>query len=138
MADLALTADYVRVTKEDCCEIHKGLASSAITVGQPVYIVTATGKYAPADANGSAPLNTVRGIALNTAAANGAVDVLVRGFLYGFTLTGVDYGAQVFVSDTAGSLADAAGTASLPVGRCVGIAEANGTLVKVLYVNINL
>jgi hypothetical protein len=137
MADLALTAAQVRVTKGNC-EVHTGIASAAITVGQPVYIVTATGKYAVADANGASPLNTVRGIALNTAAAGKAVDVLVRGFLYGFTLTAVDYGAQVFVSDTAGSLADAAGTASLPVGRCVGIPEANGTLVKAIYVNINL
>src|SRR5687768_13119804 len=137
MPDLALTADYVRVTKGNC-EVHTGIAAAAITVGQPVYIVTASGKYGVADANGSAPLNTCRGIALNTAAAGKAVDVLVRGFLYGFTLTGVDYGAQVFLSDTAGALADAAGSTEVAIGRCVGIAEANGTLVKVIYVNINL
>ena len=71
------------------------------------------------------------GICLTTKGAGETTSVLVRGEVYGFTLTGA-YFSAVFVSDTAGSLADAAGTMTVNVGKIVPINDPDMT--KVLYI----
>lgn len=130
MADITVTASQVAVVYPDKAEIVQMIASAAITAGQAVYIVAATGKAGVADANGSGT-QQFRGIALNAAAAGGGVSVLKQGHVYGFTLAG-NYDSLAYLSDTAGALADAAGTMTVNVGRVVALPNADAT--KVLYV----
>jgi hypothetical protein len=133
MADIALTAARVAVCfpNHPTTEIVNGVASVALTTGQVVYLVAATGRYALADANVAAA-GQVRGMALMGAGIGGAVSILKRGMVYGFTLTGLDYDAQVFLSNNAGNVADAAGGNNIKVGRVAPLTDADAT--KVLYV----
>ena len=131
MADIAVTAAQVAAVFPHSAEIYSFIATEAITAGQPVYFLS-TGKAGVADANASGK-QQVRGIALNGAAAGQAVDVLKRGHVAGFTLG--TYNTLAYLSDTAGSLADAAGTVSAPVGRIVALSDSN--LTKALYVDLS-
>jgi hypothetical protein len=114
MADLTLaTADTVNVDTLTVQQ-HTVLAGEAITAGAPVFLNTTTGYAWLADANDS---NTTKpyGIATKTVAAGEAVTVVRRGRLSGWSnLPG--YGAAVYVSNTVGTLADAAGSSSWQVG----------------------
>lgn len=109
-------------------EIHSYTAAAALTAGDPVYVNTA-GKVGEADANGAPPINTFRGIALQTVAAGQTVDVLITGYVQGYDLSGLAYDAAVYVSDSVGVLADAAGTATLLVGRVVPLNDPDKTKV---------
>jgi len=133
MADLTVTAAKVSPVYPINAEIHTYIASSAVTAGQAVYVVTSTGKVAPADAN-AANKQQVRGIALQGVAAGQAVDVLVRGHIYGYTLTSQSYDDPIYLSDTEGALADAAGTLTVPVGLVVALPDKD--LTKVVYIQI--
>jgi hypothetical protein len=116
MADMTLTtADKVNVGTLTVEQIT-GVAASAITAGSPVYIDT-NGKFAASDANVSTA-DAVFGIATRTVAAGEALTVVRRGLMDGWSNLPA-YGAAVYASDTAGSLADAAGTASIVVGYVV-------------------
>jgi len=130
MADITVTAAQVAVVYPEQAEIVQMIAAAAITAGQAVYTVASTGKAGIADANDSGK-EQFRGIALNAAAAGGGVSVLKKGHVYGFTLSG-NYDSAAYLSNTAGALADAAGTMTVNCGRVVGLPEANAT--KVLYV----
>ena len=129
MADITCTAAQVAPVFPDAAEIFDFVASETITAGQPVYI-TSAGKIGVGDANGSGT-DTFRGIALNGGGAGQAISVLKKGHIYGYTLSGA-YDSLVYVSNTAGSLADAAGGTSLIVGRVVPLSDSSYT--KVLYV----
>jgi hypothetical protein len=61
----------------------------------------------------------------------------VEGIMDGYAFTQA-YGAPIYVSDTVGTLADAAGTATLLVGHVTSAhAQSLGTAAdKLLYVNI--
>lgn len=128
MSDLTVTAAQVAVVYPAHAEIYPMEAAETITAGQALYIDT-NGKAALADGNGSGTLQFI-GIALNGGGAGQAIDVLVRGAVYGFTLTGVAYGAPAYMSNTAGALAD---SGSFIAGRVIPINN-TGTLTKVLYV----
>ncbi len=132
MADLTVTATKVAPVFPDQAEIRTYIAAVAVTAGQPVYI-NSSGKVALADANVGAAEH-FRGIALETVGAGQPVSILRRGEVYGFDLSGVAFDAQVFVSDTAGSLADAAGTTSLVAGRCQPLAD-SVNINKVLMID---
>jgi len=133
MTDIALTATQIATVYPQECEIYDFIAAASITAGQAVY-QTSAGKVGVADANGSGTTQ-LRGIALNAAGAGQAVSVLKRGHVYGYTISGLAYDAQVYLSDTAGKLADAPSTTTpVPVGRVVALPEAN--LTKVLFVNV--
>jgi hypothetical protein len=133
MADIALTAARVSPVNEFEYEAWTLLAGATITRGQAVAIDATTGKAAVADGSTGAA-NNVRGIALNGAAAGEAVTIMVHGSLYGFTLAG-NYDSAVYLSNTAGALADAAGDVSVVVGRVRPMHD-GATPTKVLYVNI--
>ena len=118
MADITRTKAKIGVVYPDKTEIDNGIAAAAIEAGQPVYI-DSDGKYNLADADAAAA-DQFRGIALQTVGAGQAVSVLVRGELYGYTLAGA-YDSAVYVSNSVGELADAAGGTSLLVGRVVAV-----------------
>ena len=132
MADITVTAANVGVVDPIKSTIKSFIAAETITKGQAVYITTA-GKVGLADGNGSGTLQFV-GIALNGAGAGGALDVLMEGEVYGFTLTGVAYGGPVYVSNTAGALSDSSAGGAILIGRCVPMSD-NPTLTKVLHVH---
>ena len=130
MADIALTATQVAACFPDKAEIVDMIAASTITQGQALYQTTA-GKAAPADANASG-LQQFRGIALNAAGAGQAVSVLVRGHVAGYTVSGMNGDALVYLSDTVGVLADANGTMNVQCGRVTCLPD--GSLTKVIFI----
>lgn len=134
MTDLALTAAQISPVNEIEYEAWTLIAGAAITRGQAVAISTA-GKAIVADASTGDAGNGCRGIALNAAGIGDAVTILVHGALYGFTITQA-YDAAIYLSNTAGALADAAGDVSLKVGRVRPMHD-GATPTKVLYVNLS-
>lgn len=137
MADINLvTADKVNVGTLTVQQ-HTFIANAAITAGAPCYIIGATGKVAHSDAN-STPLDVVWGIATRTVAAGEAVTLVRRGLMDGWDLSGLNYGASVYLSDTVGRLSDAAGGTNVTVGHVVPVnGQTLGTAAdKALYVEV--
>lgn len=132
MADIVVTAAQVGLVDPQKAKTFDGIAAEAVTKGQPVYQVT-TGKFGVADAN-AANKQQVRGIALQDAGANQALTMVKEGAVYGYTLTSQAYDTPLFLSDTAGALADAAGTLGVPVGIVTSLADPS--LTKVVYFDI--
>jgi hypothetical protein len=130
MADIALTAAKIGLVFPDKAEVTDMIATEAITAGQAVYQLT-TGKCGVADAN-AAGKQQFRGIALNGGGAGQAISVLIRGHVYGFTISGLNADAIAYLSDTAGALADAAGTMTVICGRVTSLTDSG--LTKVLYI----
>ncbi len=129
MADIAVTAAKVGLVDPAKATVRSYIATETITKGQAVYITTA-GKVGVADAN-DAGKQQFRGIALNGGGAGQAIDVCHEGELYGFTLAG-NADSLAYLSNTAGALADAAGTMTVVCGRVVCLADKD--LTKVLRV----
>jgi hypothetical protein len=134
MADIVVTAAKVAVIFPEKAEIMDMIAAEAITKGEAVYQTTA-GKAA-ASGGASAGVAQFVGIALNKASAGMAVSVLKKGLVAGFTLTSQAYGAPIYLSATAGSLADAAATVATVVGRVFPLTDKD--LTKALYVESNM
>jgi hypothetical protein len=134
MTDIVVTAAQVSRVKSYTDEVMDFTVGTAVTAGMPVYVVTSTGKVAPADGS-AASTAQVRGIALQSKAAGETVAVLKRGKVEGFTLEG-DYDSRVYLSDTTGTLGDSAGTVSVIVGRVV-LARGTAGTTKLLYVDTN-
>lgn len=133
MADLSiLTGQKVMPVHPTLAEIYSVVLAEAMTQGQASYLVATTGKYGIADAN-AAGKQQFRGIVLESGGAGQGVGLLKRGAVWGYDLSGLNYDAPVYLSDTAGALADAAGTMSVIVGRVMPLTDA-GTLTKVLYI----
>lgn len=132
MADLTVTAAQVAAVYPEKAVILQKTVSATVTAGQTLYQDTA-GKAALADANVAGSQQT-RYMALEGGASGDSISVLKEGHVYGFTLTSQAYDAPLFQSDTAGAIADAAGTLSVPVGTVEGI-DQGGTITKVLYFN---
>lgn len=131
MADIASTAAQIGVAFPEKAEIYDFIAAATIVAGQAVYQNSA-GKVDLADANGSGTLQ-FRGIALTGAGAGQGVSVLKCGHCYGFTVSGVAYDAPLFVSNTAGALADAAGGTAINAGRVVALTDP--ALTKIVYID---
>lgn len=130
MADIALTAAQIAPAHPEKAEIYDFIAAATITAGQALY-ETSAGKVDLADANGSGTLQ-FRGIAMNGGGAGQTIGVLKKGYCYGFTVSGVAYDAPLFLSNTAGALADTAGATSVNCGRVVSLPD--GSLTKVVYI----
>ena len=131
MANLTVTAGKVGLVDPMKAEVHTGIAAEAITKGIAVYQTT-SGTIGIADAN-VANKQQMRGVSLNAAAAGQAVDYVKQGAVYGFTLSDQDYDDPLFLSDTAGAIADAAGTLEVPCGLVIGLPDKDKT--KVVYVS---
>ena len=129
MADIALTAAQVAPCFPGNAELIDVVAAEALTKGQIVYQTT-SGTFGVADANDSGK-EQARGVALETVGAGQAVSILKRGACYGFTVSGVNADAALYLSDTAGKLADAAGTMTVNCGRVTALTDATPT--KVVY-----
>lgn len=136
MADITRTAAKVALTKPLDSMVTTVIAAEAFTAGQPGY-VHSDGKAYVSDANDGTD-NKVDGIAAKPASAGEGVDLVHYGPLTGYTLTSQAYKAVIYVSNTAGELADSAGGTSLPVGIVWPTAHdgPSGTIQKVLFVDI--
>lgn len=113
------------------------VAAEAITAGFAVRLDTSSGKFTPA--NGSAAGEArIFGIALKSVAADEPVTAVRKGYLDGWDLSGMNYDAVVYLSDTDGRLDTAAGTVSTVVGRVIpGSATTLGTAMdKILFVDL--
>ena len=129
MADLTVTAADVAVVYPEKADILTVTLAAAATKGQTLYKDT-DGKGNLADAN-SAGAQQTRLLALQAGGAGDVINALKQGHVYGFTITQA-YDAPLFQSDTAGAIADAAGTLEVPVGLVDGI-DRGGTITKVVY-----
>jgi predicted RecA/RadA family phage recombinase len=136
--ELALdTADRVEVVQSWMQLTMPAL--EAIEAGAPVRLDPTTGKFR--NGNGSDMTEgKFFGIALRSVAAGEAVTALRRGILDGFDLSGLNFGATVYLSDTDGSISGTAGTKAVTVGYVVaGNAQLLGsTADKLLLVDPSL
>lgn len=134
MANIAVaTANRIEVVESI---IQKTLvAAEAILAGAPVRIDTSA-KFTNANATTTTE-NRIYGIATRTVAAGEALTAVRQGVLDGFTISQA-YDAVIYLSDTDGRLADAAGTVSTVVGRVVpGTANSIGANPdKLLFVDL--
>lgn len=137
MADLTITAADVSIVESR--EMFDVPAGTAITAGQAVRIDHTTGCAQLADATGTAAgtVNDVVGIAMNSAAASMTVTVLKKGLAdIGDALGDLGYDAKVYLSDTAGALADGTGSQTVVVGRVQPIHNNTTGADKVLRLDL--
>ncbi len=139
MSAVAVTAANVGVAFPADARIRSYVAGAAINGGQAVYLDTSG--LAQVCTSADATHGQIAGVAIpskNSAFAAGsgqACNVLVWGEVEGFTLSGVAYGALVYVADD-GTFATTAGTKTVPVGKVVPTTEldSNGNYKKLLMV----
>ena len=131
MADLAITVANIEVVKPEDAEIVQVVVAETVTAGQPIFF-NSDGKGELADAN-AANEQQARALTLEAGNANQSISCLKQGYVEGFTLTDQSFDDPIFLSDTVGVLADAAGTLEVPVGLVSPIAKDSATISKVLY-----
>jgi hypothetical protein len=135
MADIALvTAGRVEIVGVPVRQATY-VAGEALNAGAPIILNTA-GAAVHADANDAGP--PVRNANVRGITTRSAVTVLLEGRLDGYDFTSQPYSTRIFVSDTVAALADAAGTASLPIGyvESAGAHPITSGRDKILHVNI--
>jgi hypothetical protein len=134
MADIVVAvAGTLRVVES--IEQLTAPAAEAILAGAPVRFHT-DGTFT--NANGSAAGEAgAYGVATDSVAAGWPVTAIRKGVVDGYTFSQA-YGAPIFLSNTDGTLADAAGTVSVTVGRITpAFAEPLGTAAtKLLSVDV--
>lgn len=138
MANLALvTANKLEIVES----IEQMTLPTAETVhpGQAARLDTSSGKYTKANGT-TAPEARIYGIATGGKAnvANEPVTAIRKGVVDGYDLSALAYDAPVYLSDTDGTLADAAGTVSVVVGRVIpGFGITLGTAAdKLLFIDL--
>jgi hypothetical protein len=138
MANLSLvTANKVEIVES----IEQLTLPTAETVhpGQAARLDTSNGKLTKSNGT-TAPEARLLGIATGGVAnvAGLPVTVIRKGVVDGYDLSGLAYDAPVYLSDTDGALADAAGTVSVVVGRVIPATAVNlGTANdKLLFVDL--
>lgn len=135
MSDIAVSGPAPIFTCE-ITEIRSFLAGTGgITAGQSFYTDPTTGTQLPTTSLTSGKYQS-RGISLDTVGAGQAFDGVEKGYLNGFDVSALAFDALVYVSDTAGKLATAAGTNSSVVGRVAAMTDrdsASNKPSKVLY-----
>jgi len=128
MTTLTATAANVRALREHGAIVIPAQAGEALTVGQLVYHAS-DGDWNPADGNVNAESARAQGIVVGsydgetTVASGAACSVCIFGPVTG--LATITPAANYYVSDTAGGVEDAAGTASRIVGWGVELAGQN-------------
>ena len=109
------TVSQIHAANQDFLGLSGRWAGEALQAGQPVYLHT-DDKFYRADANDGAK-DEVIGIVVKDAAAGRPVTVLYLGVMGGYT--GLTQMTLMYLSNTIGEIADAAGTAYMPVGIAV-------------------
>ncbi len=136
MANLTVDAGAVALAKMSDVGVVKftGPAAETITAGQACRFDATTGQIALGNAT-SAGEAALGGIALNGGAAGVTVTIIHQGpvDLGKDVLSALNFGASVYLSDTDGVLADAAGTVSKVIGVVIP-AWGNTTADRLLYV----
>jgi hypothetical protein len=119
MANLTIAAADVRVVRRADEHQHTAPAGEAITAGQYIRFST-TGKFELGNATAAGEVGDGF-IAEKSVAIGETVTGLKNPCVLdvGDALSGIAYGVSVFLSDTDGTLADAAGTVSTVVGKVV-------------------
>lgn len=137
MADLTRTPGQVKLLDIDFAEVYDIVPAVALSAGQAIQF-NANGKAALADANAGSGAEKARGLVLGSVGIGQGVSYVLRGRVTGFDLSGLAYGALVYLSDTAGELSDTPSTTNaVPVGRVVPLSD-GGTPTKVLYLDFEM
>lgn len=140
MADIALTtADRVHVVGHPETQLTL-ICSVDVDAGEAVAVVstsTDAGEWVLADAS-TAAKNRAYGLAARTTKAGLPLTAIRKGRMAGWDFSGQDYDEAIFLSNTAGAIADAAGDVSVAIGRVVPstaelLADGYG---KILEVNV--
>jgi hypothetical protein len=128
--EIAYTAAQVGLVDPLNATVKTYLAGATITKGQVVALNTDGGVHpADASAGGGYLYEQVVGVALSAGGAGQAIDVVSVGEIYGFTVSGMNSGDLVYVSDTVGRLSTVAGTVTVIVGRISPLADQSVTEV---------
>lgn len=131
MATITVDTGEVAPVFADRSEIIAAIAGEALEYGDPVFIKTGTGTAFKGD-GAAAGTAAFAGYCLTKAGVGQAIDIMKRGHLYGFAISGLAYGARTYVGNT-GVTADVAGTVSVASGTVVPLSDSAKT--KVLYVD---
>lgn len=125
MTDLTLTAANVRALREHGAVVLPGEAGAAMNIGDAV-TPSSDGAWDPTDANVSAALARNQGIVVESydgetaIAAGAAISVCVFGPVSGYA--SLSHGANYYISDNVGKIADAVGAYDRIVGYGLKIA----------------
>jgi hypothetical protein len=134
MTDIALdTSRNVNVVFAEEAEIRDFKEAETLAVGESVYI-TVAGKALKTNVDGVVPAKA-QGRGIVVMRTGSTVSVMKKGYLAGYDLSALAYDAQLFLSNTAGKLSDAAGTISVPCARVSCLT--NDSLTKILYVEFD-
>jgi hypothetical protein len=138
MGNLALTTAGVLHVVESLEQMTLPLAES-INVGQVVRIDTTYGTFTKSNASSAAEA-LAYGILVSKDAAGKVGTAVRRGVLDGYALSGLNFAAKVYLSDTDGTLATTAGSQTLVVGDVIaGTATTLGTAYdKLLHLDFGL
>lgn len=129
MADISVNTGQQGRVQSGNDTVLATTANVAVTALQAGYFDATTGNLVLSDAS-AAGTAKFDGIIMNGAGAGGPVTLLKEGAIFGLDLSGMDYGDLVYLSDTAGAVADAAGTVSVVIGKVIKL---NGE--KVAYID---
>ena len=129
MTDLTVTAAKVGRVFPQNDEVISVKLYETVTAGQAAYQTTA-GLFGLCDTN-AAGLQQFRGVFLQGGGAGQTVPMLKRGCVEGLGVSSLNGDAVIYASDTAGALADAAGTLTVVAGRVFVLP--NGS--KVAYID---
>lgn len=106
--------------------------------GKYCRVDTTTGKAMLGNASSASEVGTLRGVALSDQKHSADSVTLLRHGLcdFGNGLDGMDYGEAIYLSDTDGTFADAAGTVTTAiVGYVWPVFQPDGTVKKLAYIN---
>ena len=119
MADMTVVSANVRALTSHGALVVPGVAGATVTIGYLVY-QNSSGLWEHADANVSATLATVTGMAVqsydgeDTVTVNNALSVCLRGPIGGFT--DLNENALYYLSNTVGRVSDAEGAFDRIIG----------------------
>ena len=136
MANLAMvSAGKFRVVESIIQDTQ--IAAEAVVAGQAVRYDTSTGKFTGSNGS-SAGEARIYGLAKSSVAAGFPVTAIRKGVVDGWEVSGLAYDQAVYLSDTDGLLADAAGTVSVVVGRVIPAnSQTLGTAAdKILFIDL--
>ncbi|MBK8987376.1 MAG: hypothetical protein IPM39_15085 [Chloroflexi bacterium] len=133
MTDLVI--DYTKVREIEVIEQFTGPADETVNPGQYARLAPSTGKLTKGNATTAAEVGSGEGLCI-TRQVN-TVTVLKKGILWlgEGVLDALNFGATIYLSNTDGTLADAAGTVSKVVGTVVPL-YGHSTFKKALRVNL--